>query len=118
MRPAIPGQSAANIASLAGIDIPEDTPVLIAEIKGVGHQYPLSHEKLSPVLAMIKTGAVKMGWHYARRCLIWVVLGPYPASLHHDERCVTIKFARRMKACRVLVNTPSAQVGLVIYTTK
>ncbi|MRA88407.1 hypothetical protein GH892_34700, partial [Bacillus thuringiensis] len=46
----IVGKSAHYIASLVGIKVPEDTKILVAEIKGVGAEYPLSREKLSPVL--------------------------------------------------------------------
>ncbi|CAM2846071.1 bifunctional acetaldehyde-CoA/alcohol dehydrogenase [Latilactobacillus sakei] len=111
VRPAIPGQSAANIAKLAGIDIPEDTPVLIAEIKGVGHQYPLSHEKLSPVLAMIKAKDREDGLALCEAMLDLGGLG-HTASLHTTDDALPLEFARRMKACRVLVNTPSAQGGI------
>lgn len=111
VRPSIPGQSAAKIAKLAGIDIPEDTPVLIAEIKGVGHQYPLSHEKLSPVLAMIKAKDREDGLQLCEAMLDLGGLG-HTASLHTTDEALTLEFAKRMKACRVLVNTPSAQGGI------
>lgn len=96
VRPAIPGQSAANIAKLAGIDIPEDTPVLIAEIKGVGHQYPLSHEKLSPVLAMIKAKDREDGLALCEAMLDLGGLG-HTASLHTTDDALPLEFARRMK---------------------
>lgn len=111
VRPSIPGQSAAKIAKLAGIDIPEDTPVLIAEIKGVGHQYPLSHEKLSPVLAMIKAKDREDGLQLCEAMLDLGGLG-HTASLHTTDEALPLEFAKRMKACRVLVNTPSAQGGI------
>ncbi|WP_404804638.1 bifunctional acetaldehyde-CoA/alcohol dehydrogenase [Latilactobacillus graminis] len=111
VRPSIPGQSAAKIAQLAGIDIPEATPVLIAEIKGVGDQYPLSHEKLSPVLAMIKAQNREEGIQLCEAMLDLGGLG-HTASLHTTDEDLPLEFAKRMKACRVLVNTPSAQGGI------
>jgi len=54
MSPAVVGQPAAKIAKLAGIDVPEDTKILIAELAGVGPKYPLSREKLSPIFACYK----------------------------------------------------------------
>ncbi|HAQ0763684.1 TPA: aldehyde dehydrogenase family protein, partial [Enterococcus faecium] len=54
VNPSIVGHSAMEIANLAGISVPKGTKMLIAELEGVGPDYPLSREKLSPVLAMIK----------------------------------------------------------------
>ena len=54
IKPDIVGKSAVEIAELAGIPVPENTKLIIAEISGVGSDYPLSREKLSPVLALVK----------------------------------------------------------------
>ncbi|MEH7271842.1 aldehyde dehydrogenase family protein, partial [Bacillus toyonensis] len=65
----IVGKSAHYIASLVGIKVPEDTKILVAEIKGVGAEYPLSREKLSPVLACIKANSREEGFKYCEEML-------------------------------------------------
>src|SRR5690606_21900080 len=57
----IVGQPAARIAEMAGIAVPDDTKILVAELAGVGEQYPLSAEKLSPVLACYKAKTAEQG---------------------------------------------------------
>ena len=58
----IVGHSAMDIAKLAGIKVPEGTKMLIAELDGVGADFPLSREKLSPVLAMMKSNSHEEGF--------------------------------------------------------
>ena len=49
--PALVGKSAMHVAEQAGISVPADTRVLIAPLAGVGRDFPLSIEKLCPVLS-------------------------------------------------------------------
>ncbi len=70
VNPAIVGHSAMEIAKLAGINVPEGTKLLIAELDGVGADYPLSREKLSPVLAMIKANNTEDAFENVKQCLI------------------------------------------------
>ncbi|PEF07608.1 bifunctional acetaldehyde-CoA/alcohol dehydrogenase [Bacillus thuringiensis] len=107
----IVGKSAHYIASLVGIKVPEDTKILVAEIKGVGAEYPLSREKLSPVLACIKANSQEKGFKYCEEMLNLGGLG-HSAVIHSTNKEVQKQFGLRMKACRLIVNSPSAQGGI------
>ncbi|MGM8139357.1 bifunctional acetaldehyde-CoA/alcohol dehydrogenase [Enterococcus italicus] len=111
VNPAIVGHSAEEIASLAGIDVPKGTKLLIAELAGVGPDYPLSREKLSPVLAMIKANSTEHGFELCEGMLDLGGLG-HTAVIHTENEELQVKFGLRMKACRILVNTPSAEGGI------
>jgi len=111
VNPAIVGHSAEEIASLAGIDVPKGTKLLIAELVGVGPDYPLSREKLSPVLAMIKANSTEQGFELCEGMLELGGLG-HTAVIHTENEELQVKFGLRMKACRILVNTPSAEGGI------
>lgn len=111
VNPAIVGHSAEEIASLAGIDVPKGTKLLIAELAGVGPDYPLSREKLSPVLAMIKANSTEHGFELCEGMLELGGLG-HTAVIHTENEELQVKFGLRMKACRILVNTPSAEGGI------
>ncbi|HDR4537180.1 bifunctional acetaldehyde-CoA/alcohol dehydrogenase [Bacillus cereus] len=107
----IVGKSAHYIAALVGIKVPEDTKILVAEIKGVGAEYPLSREKLSPVLACIKANSREEGFKYCEEMLNLGGLG-HSAVIHSTNKEVQKQFGLRMKACRLIVNSPSAQGGI------
>ncbi|WP_336821117.1 bifunctional acetaldehyde-CoA/alcohol dehydrogenase [Bacillus thuringiensis] len=107
----IVGKSAHYIASLVGIKVPEDTKILVAEIKGVGAEYPLSREKLSPVLACIKANSREEGFKFCEEMLNLGGLG-HSAVIHSTNKEVQKQFGLRMKACRLIVNSPSAQGGI------
>lgn len=111
VNPAIVGHSAMDIAKLAGIKVPEGTKLLIAELEGVGEEYPLSREKLSPVLAMIKAKNTEDGLNLCEGMLNLGGLG-HTAVIHSENEELHVQFGLRMKACRILVNTPSAEGGI------
>lgn len=111
VNPAIVGHSAEAIAKKAGIKVPAGTKMLIAELEGVGADYPLSREKLSPVLAMIKANSTEHGFDLCEAMLELGGLG-HTAVIHSEDEDLQLKFGLRMKACRVLVNTPSAEGGI------
>ncbi|PKG23480.1 bifunctional acetaldehyde-CoA/alcohol dehydrogenase [Niallia nealsonii] len=108
VNPNIVGKSAYFIANLAGVKVPEDTKILIAELEGVGPQYPLSREKLSPVLACYKVHSTEEGIKCAEEMLEFGGLG-HSAVIHSENEEVTKEFALRMKACRIINNAPSSQ---------
>ncbi|MDR2832781.1 MAG: iron-containing alcohol dehydrogenase, partial [Streptococcaceae bacterium] len=108
---AIVGMSAEYIADLAGIKVPKGTKILIAELDGVGEKYPLSREKLSPVLAMVKATSTENAFDLCEGMLNLGGLG-HTAVIHTEDEDLQIKFGLRMKACRILVNTPSAEGGI------
>lgn len=111
VNPKIVGYSAKHIADLAGIKVPAETKLLIAEISGVGTDYPLSREKLSPVLAMIKANSTEEGLELCEAMLDLGGLG-HTAVIHTEDEALQIEFGIRMKACRILVNTPAAEGGI------
>lgn len=111
VNPAIVGKSAYEIAKLAGIDVPERTKILIAEIAGAGEKYPLSREKLSPVLAMIKATSTEHAFELCDTMLELGGLG-HSAAIHTLNDNLAREFGIQMKACRILVNSPTAQGGI------
>ncbi len=104
----IVGMPAFKIAEMAGVTVPEDTKILVAELKGVGPQYPLSREKLSPVLACYKVNGTEEGLKRAEEMLEFGGLG-HSAVIHSTSDDVIKAFGLRMKAGRVIVNAPSSQ---------
>ncbi|MBR4109980.1 MAG: bifunctional acetaldehyde-CoA/alcohol dehydrogenase [Oscillospiraceae bacterium] len=110
----IVGQSAHTIAALAGVDVPEDTKILIGEVTSVELSEPFAHEKLSPVLAMYRAKDFNDALDKAQRLVEDGGFG-HTASVYLDPVNCKEKldaFSQRMKACRILVNTPSAQGGI------
>lgn len=106
VNPAIVGQSPYTIASLAGIEIPKDTKVLCTELDGVGPKYPLSKEKLSPVLAIIKAKTVEEGFDLSEKMLHLGGMG-HSSVIHSNDKEVIKNFSNRMKTGRIIVNSPS-----------
>lgn len=111
VNPAIVGQSAWKIADLAGIHIPKETKIIVAELAGVGEEYPLSREKLSPVLAMLKAESTEHGFALAQKMLELGGLG-HSAAIHTLNDKLAREYGEQMKACRILVNSPTAQGGI------
>ncbi|MEG2325078.1 MAG: bifunctional acetaldehyde-CoA/alcohol dehydrogenase [Enterococcus sp.] len=111
VNPRIVGYSAKAIADLAGIAVPEGTKLLIAELAGVGAEYPLSREKLSPVLAMVQSSNIEHGFELCEEMLDLGGLG-HTAVIHTEDESVELAFGLRMKACRILVNSPSSEGGI------
>jgi len=109
----IVGQTAETIAALAKIKVPADTKILIGEVNGVECSEEFSHEKLSPVLAMYKYKTYEEAIEKADKLIKESGYG-HTASIYIDTRenkDLTI-FENEMKACRILVNTPSAYGGI------
>lgn len=107
----IVGQSAYKIAQLAGIDVPEDTKILIGEVQKTDSSEEFAYEKLSPVLAMYKAENFEDAIAKADRLVRDGGYG-HTSSLYINEVTGREKlelFAHRMKTCRILVNTPSSQ---------
>ena len=111
VNPALVGNSAEKIAELAGISVPKGTKILVAELEGAGPEYPLSREKLSPVLAMMKSNNAEHAFELCEAMLNLGGLG-HTAVIHTEDEELQVAFGLRMKACRILVNTPSAEGGI------
>ncbi len=107
----IVGKSAFEIAKLAGIDVPVDTKILIAECFSVGENEPLTREKLSPVLAAIKVKGYEEGF---KRCEEMLELGGlgHSAVIHSHNEEIQRNFGLKMKACRIIINSPSSHGGI------
>ncbi|NMA66149.1 MAG: bifunctional acetaldehyde-CoA/alcohol dehydrogenase [Clostridiaceae bacterium] len=110
----IVGQSAYTIAQLAGITVPESTKILIGEVTSVDISEEFAHEKLSPVLAMYKAENFEDAMNKAEQL---IADGGYGHTASVYLNVVTQKdrldeFSKRMKTCRILVNTPSSFGGI------
>jgi acetaldehyde dehydrogenase/alcohol dehydrogenase len=108
MNPDIVGQPAALIAQKAGLDVPPDTQLLIAPLKGVGRQYPLSSEILAPILAFYVAEDFEKA---VNRCIDLNYHGGvgHTVSLYSNDEKRIREFSLLMNAGRILVNTPSSQ---------
>ena len=110
----IVGQSAHTIAAMAGVDVPENTKILIGEVTSTALSEAFAHEKLSPVLAMYRAKDFEDALRIADRLVRDGGFG-HTASVYLDPVGAKQKldaFAHAMKACRILVNTPSSQGGI------
>ena len=110
----IVGQKAHTIARLSGVEVPENTKILIGEVESVDLAEEFAHEKLSPVLAMYRAKDIDDAFDKAEHL---IADGGYGHTSSIYLNAVTRKdlidrFAARMKTCRILVNTPSSQGGI------
>ena len=106
VNPAIVGQPPVKIAALAGIEIPAQTKILCTELEGVGPEYPLSKEKLSPVLAIIKAANSEKGLELCEKMVELGGLG-HSSVIHSSDENVIKNFSAKMRTGRILVNSPS-----------
>ena len=113
----VPGQSPAQIAKEAGFDVPEDTKVLVVYEEGIGAEYPFSREKLSPVLTYYIVNNEDEGLNKAEKLLEFGGLG-HSAVIHSENKETILKFSEKMKAGRIIVNSPSTHGAIGdIYNT-
>ncbi|MBE6847528.1 MAG: bifunctional acetaldehyde-CoA/alcohol dehydrogenase [Ruminococcus sp.] len=110
----IVGQSACRIAQLADVTVPASTKILIGEVESVSLSEEFAHEKLSPVLAMYRVKSFDEALDKAERLVMDGGYG-HTASIYLNPVTAREKldvFAARMKACRIVVNTPSSHGGI------
>ena len=110
----IVGQSAARIAALAGVQVPEGTKILIGEVESTDKSEEFAHEKLSPVLAMYRAKDFADAVDKAEALVEGGGLG-HTASIYLNTATQQDKletFQARMKTCRIVVNTPSSHGGI------
>ena len=110
----IVGQRPVTIAALAGVTVPEATKILIGEVESVELSEEFAHEKLSPVLAMYRAKDIHDAFEKAEHLIADGGYG-HTSAIYLDEMTEKEKLAEfqaRMKTCRILVNTPSAQGGI------
>lgn len=115
VNPRVVGQAAPVIAEMAGFKVPPDTRVLVGEIAGVGRDFPLSAEKLSPILAFYTVKNWQEAVELANKLLAFGGMG-HTIAIHSQNESTIREFALRVKAYRVVVNTP-ASLGAVGYST-
>ena len=115
LNPQIVGKSVEVIAQIAGISVPPGTRCLLAEVGGVGRDYPLSMEKLSPILAFYVEDGVERG---AARCFEILSYGGmgHTAGVHTRSREMAKAYGMEMPASRVVVNTPTTH-GAIGFST-
>ena len=117
VNPVIVGKPATWIAEQAGVKVPEGTKILLAKLDGVGPEYPLSREKLSPVLAYFIVDSTEEGIDKAEEMVMFHGMG-HSAVIHANDEDVIQKYAATMKASRLIVNSPSSHGAIGdIYNT-
>ena len=107
----IVGKPAAWIAEQAGFSVPEGTNILAAECKEVGEKEPLTREKLSPVIAVLKSESREDGIEKARQMVEFHGLG-HSAAIHTEDAELAKEFGRVVRAIRVIWNAPSTFGGI------
>ena len=117
VNPAVVGKSACWIAKEAGLSVPEHTKIIIVKLPEPSRAYPLSLEKLSPVLAYFIARDEHEGFAYAKAMLELGGLG-HSAVIHSDDEELCKAYGQAMKAGRVIANAPSSQGAIGdIYNT-
>ncbi|MHB8919105.1 MAG: aldehyde dehydrogenase family protein, partial [Desulfocucumaceae bacterium] len=106
LNPDVAGQSAPAIASMAGFSVPANTKILVVPMTGVGSDYPLSIEKLSPVLSFYIANSTAEGIDLCERVVEFGGLG-HSSVIHSEDRTVIEEFSRRMRTGRIMVNSPA-----------
>lgn len=105
------GKPATWIAEQAGFKVPPRTNILLAECKEVGEKEPLTREKLSPVLALVKATSREDGLNKAEQMVEFHGLG-HSAAIHTADAELAKSFGKRVKAIRVIWNSPSTFGGI------
>jgi acetaldehyde dehydrogenase (acetylating) len=113
--PAFVGRTAAYIAQQVGIAAAPGTRILIAELAGVGRDYPLSIEKLCPVLSFYVVQDWKEGCERCKQILRYGGMG-HTMSIHSRNEQVILEFGLKKPAFRIVVNTPTT-LGSIGFTT-
>jgi acetaldehyde dehydrogenase (acetylating) len=113
--PKLVGRSATVIAQAAGITVPAETRVLIAELTGVGRDFPLSIEKLSPVLSFYVVEDWKAGCERCIEILRYGGMG-HTMSIHSRNDQIILEFGLKKPAGRIVVNTPTTHGSIGLTT--
>ena len=113
--PKLVGRPAKFIAAQIGITVPETTRVLIAELKGVGRDYPLSIEKLCPVLSYYVVSDWREGCERCIQILRYGGMG-HTMSVHSRNDAIILEFGLKKPAYRIVVNTPTTHGSIGLTT--
>ncbi|MDX2040091.1 MAG: aldehyde dehydrogenase family protein [Acidobacteriota bacterium] len=115
LNPKIVGKPATTLAEWAGISVTPNTRCLIAEAGGVGRDFPLSIEKLSPILAYYVANGLEEGSRLCDEILHYGGMG-HTSSIHTQSREVALRYGLLMPTARVVVNSPSTH-GAIGFST-
>jgi acetaldehyde dehydrogenase (acetylating) len=115
LNPAIVGKSVAVIAKMAGLSVPPSTRCLMADVGGVGRDFPLSMEKLSPILTFYVVDGIERASERCFEVLSYGGMG-HTAGVHTRSREAAVRFGSHMPASRVTVNTPTTH-GAIGFST-
>lgn len=107
----IVGTSAEDIAKLANIKVPKGTVVLGVECSEVSEKEPLTREKLSPVLAILKSNSTEQGIKLSEQMVEFNGLG-HSAAIHSNDESIVEEFGLRLKAIRIIWNSPTSFGGI------
>src|SRR5437867_2808241 len=113
--PALVGKAAVTIAAKCGISVPADTRLLIAPLEGVGRDYPLSVEKLCPVLSYYVVKDWREGCERCKQILRYGGMG-HTMSIHSQNDQVILEFGLKKPAFRIVVNTPTTHGSIGLTT--
>ncbi len=111
LNPDVVGKSAAWIAQQAGFTVNPRTSIIIVECREVGPNEPLTREKLSPVLAMLKAESIEDGFDKSEAMVMFNGVG-HSAAIHTANADLAKRFGERIKACRIIWNSPSTFGGI------
>ena len=113
--PAFVGKSAVYIAEQCGIAVPAGTRALIAELTGVGRDFPLSIEKLCPVLSYYVVEDWRDACERCKQILKYGGMG-HTMSIHSQNDAVILAFGLHKPAYRICVNTPTTHGSIGLTT--
>jgi len=113
--PALVGKSATFIAGKCGVTVPAETRVLLAPLEGVGRDYPLSIEKLCPVLSYYVVKDWREGCERCKQILRYGGMG-HTMSIHSQNDAIVLEFGLKKPAYRVVVNTPTTHGSIGLTT--
>ena len=111
LNPTVVGKYATWIAQEAGFSVPKNTVIIIAECKCVGESEPLTREKLSPILAMLKSNSTEEGFQLSKQMVEFNGLG-HSAAIHTASHELEVKFGDLVPAIRIICNSPSTFGGI------
>lgn len=111
LNPQIVGLDSYSIAKLAGFDVPKRTTIILVKCSSVGEIEPLTREKLSPVLAVLRSNSNEEGLRLCKDMVMFNGLG-HSAAIHTSNKELAIKFGDIVPAIRIIENSPSTFGGI------
>lgn len=113
----IVAQSATKIAEMAGVDVPEDTKlIMVEENDGFGNEYPLTGEKLSPVSGIRKVKDFNDAYEKLLKVLDYQGKG-HSISIHTTDESRVKFLGEKVPVCKLVVNQPQALTNSGSWTS-